>query len=174
MVTQLEKVSPMTDLTLEGYNLKRMMRQKGIHERVGHWVERVATAGNELQVAAFDLYRDDYRRTTQPTKGMPAHRLGTAVEMLSCDTVVLCTARESDDALYRALAARRGEWRDKGLEVVCRAGDCLAPRYLADAIFDGHRIARELESADPERPKAIIRERQVWGHAVCPRLGDRV
>ena len=38
---------------------------------------------------------------------------------------------------------RRGEWRDKGLELVCRAGDCLAPRYLADAIFDGHRIARE-------------------------------
>jgi dimethylamine/trimethylamine dehydrogenase len=55
MVTQLEKVSPMTDLTLEGYNLKRMMRQKGIHERVGHWVERVAAVGNELQVAAFDL-----------------------------------------------------------------------------------------------------------------------
>ena len=30
MVTQLEKVAPMTDLTLEGFNLKRMMREKGI------------------------------------------------------------------------------------------------------------------------------------------------
>jgi len=70
--------------------------------------------------------------------------------------------------------ARRGEWIDKGLERVSRAGDCLAPRYLADAIFDGHRIAREFESVDPERPKAIIRERQVWGHAVFPKIGDRV
>ena len=88
--------------------------------------------------------------------------------------VVLCTAREANDGLHRALTARRGEWVDKGLERVSRAGDCLAPRYLADAIFDGHRIAREFESVDPERPKAIIRERQVWGHAVFPRLGDRV
>src|SRR5437899_262035 len=95
----------------------------------------------------------------------PAPRAGTAVEILHCDTVVLCTAREANDGLYHALTARRGEWRDKGLERISRAGDCLAPRHLADAIFDGHRIAREFESVDPERPRAIIRERQVWGHA---------
>ena len=51
--------------------------------------------------------------------------------------------------LYSGLAARRGEWRDKGIEMVVRSGDCLAPRYLADAIFDGHRIAREFESENP-------------------------
>ena len=80
----------------------------------------------------------------------------------------------SNTALYEGLAARRGEWRDKGIEVVVRSGDCLAPRYLADAIFDGHRIAREFEEANPERPRAIIRERQVWGHEVFPKIGDRV
>jgi dimethylamine/trimethylamine dehydrogenase len=57
---------------------------------------------------------------------------------------------------------------------VVRSGDCLAPRYLADAIFDGHRIAREFESSNPERPLAIIRERQIFGHEVFPKLGDRV
>ena len=64
--------------------------------------------------------------------------------------------------------------RKPGLEVVVRSGDCLAPRYLADAIFDGHRIAREFESDNPERPRAIIRERQIWGHEDFPKLGDRV
>ena len=45
---------------------------------------------------------------------------------------------------------------------------------MADAIFDGHRIAREFESVNPERPKAVIRERPVWGHEVFPKLGDPV
>ncbi|MEA2780653.1 MAG: dimethylamine/trimethylamine dehydrogenase [Rhodospirillaceae bacterium] len=174
IVTQHEKLAPMTDLTLEGYNLKRMMREKGIHERVGHWVEALRPAGNQVEVVAYDLYRDGSRRTTEPANGVYPRRLGNAVELLSCDTVLLCTARESDTTLYDALAARRDEWAGKGIEVVVRAGDCLAPRYLADAIFDGHRIAREFESPNPERPKAIIRERQIWGDAVYPKLDDPV
>jgi dimethylamine/trimethylamine dehydrogenase len=174
IVTQFEKVAPMTDLTLEGYNLKRLMREKGIHERVAHWVEALRAAGNQVEVVAYDLYRDGSRRTTEPTTGVYPRRLGNAIEILNCDTVILCTARESRTELYDALCERRDEWREKGIEVVVRSGDCLAPRYLADAIFDGHRIAREFESENPERPKAMIRERQVWGQEVFPKLGDTV
>jgi dimethylamine/trimethylamine dehydrogenase len=174
LVTQLEKASPMTDLTLEGFNLKRMMREKAIDERVGHWVERVVPSGNGFEVAVFDLWRDGSRRTTAPRPGELPRRQGTAVELLPCDTVVLCTAREPVTTLYDGLAARRQEWAGRGIRTVARAGDCLAPRYLADAIFDGHRIAREFEDANPERPRAIIRERQIWGHEVFPKLGDRV
>jgi dimethylamine/trimethylamine dehydrogenase len=174
LVTQLEKASPMTDLTLEGFNLKRMMREKSIHERVGHWAERVTPSGNGVEVALFDVWRDGSRRTTEPKLGELPRRQGTAVEPMQCDTVVLCTARESVTTLHDGLAERRAEWAGRGIRVVARAGDCLAPRYLADAIFDGHRIAREFEEANPERPRAIIRERQVWGHEVFPKLGDRV
>ncbi|HEX7197825.1 MAG TPA: FAD-dependent oxidoreductase, partial [Dongiaceae bacterium] len=152
IVTQHEKVAPMTDLTLEGFNMKRMMREKGIHERAGHWIEALRPAGNQVEVVAYDLYRDGSRRTSEPTTGVYPRRLGNAVEILSCDTVVLCTARESRTELYDALYDRRGEWAGRGIEVILRAGDCLAPRYMADAIFDGHRIAREFESANPERP----------------------
>jgi dimethylamine/trimethylamine dehydrogenase len=174
IVTQLEKVAPMTDLTLEGFNMKRMMREKGIQERIAHWVEFPRPAGNQVEVVAYDLHRDGSLRTTQPTNGVYPRRLGNAVEILNCDTVILCTARESRTELYDSLYERRGEWAEKGIEAIVRAGDCLAPRYLADAIFDGHRIAREFESADPERPKAVIRERQVWGQEVYPKLGDLV
>ena len=72
IVTQLEKVAPMTDLTLEGFNMKRMMREKGIHERIGHWVELLRPAGNQVEVVAYDLYRDGSARTTQPTNGIYA------------------------------------------------------------------------------------------------------
>ena len=85
-----------------------------------------------------------------------------------------CTAREAKTELYDGVMALKPRWREAGLETVVRSGDCLAPRYLADAIFDGHRIAREFESANPERPRAIIRERQIWGHETFPKLGDHV
>jgi hypothetical protein len=32
-----------------------------------------------------------------------------------------------------------------------------------DAIFDGHRLAREIDSPDPAIPLPFIRERRLWG-----------
>ncbi|QIG47403.1 FAD-dependent oxidoreductase [Nordella sp. HKS 07] len=174
LVTHLETVAPMTALTLEGYNLRRMMREKGIKERTGHWVDKVEKDAAGVKVALYDRYRDGSRRTTTPQNGVYPRRLGDAVEILDCDSVILCTAREAKTALHDDLIAFKPRWQESGLEVVARSGDCLAPRYLADAIFDGHRIAREFESVNPERPKAIIRERQIWGHETFPKLGDHV
>ena len=174
IVTHHGAVAPMTDYTLEGPNLRRMMREKGIGQRVGHWVEGVEDGGGQLRVWLYDPYRDGYRRTTEPTMGESPRRKGTEAETIDCDTVVLCTARRANDELYKALVARQREWAFSGLRGVYRAGDCLAPRYLLDAIFDGHRIAREFESPDPQRPKAIRRERQIWGHKVFPGLGEHV
>jgi hypothetical protein len=64
---------------------------------------------------------------------------------------VLVTQRLSDDALYHEL--------DGSLPAVYRIGDCVAPRLLADAVWDGHRLAREIDSADPELALAYRRER---------------
>jgi dimethylamine/trimethylamine dehydrogenase len=57
---------------------------------------------------------------------------------------------------------------------VYRTGDCLAPRYIADAVFDGHRMGREIDSPDPDRPRAIIREHRIWGGEAWPKLDDPV
>jgi dimethylamine/trimethylamine dehydrogenase len=173
LVTWYEKVAPYTDFTLEGPNLRRMLREKGIAERVAHWVQRVKCK-NSVQLEIFDIYRDGYRRSPGPTPGAIPRRAGTAVEHLECDSLLLCTARQSDDSLYRALKSRRENWAETGVTGVFRAGDCLAPRYLADAIFDGHRIGREFESPNPERPLSIIRERQIWGQPVIPSAGAPV
>ncbi len=45
------------------------------------------------------------------------------------------------------------------MEAVHAIGDCVAPRLIADAIFDGHRLAREIDSPDPSRPLPYLRER---------------
>ncbi len=70
---------------------------------------------------------------------------------LAAAGVVLVTQRVSDDALYHELDARRA--------AVFRIGDCVAPRLLSEAIFDGHRLAREIDSGDPEVALPYLRER---------------
>ena len=66
----------------------------------------------------------------------------------------------SDDALYRELAADADALAAAGDRAACYAiGDCVAPRLIADAIFDGHRLAREIDSPDPSRPLPYLRER---------------
>ena len=171
IVTPFEKVAPYTDWTLEGPNLRRMLRAHGIAERTAQWVD-AATFDAEITLSVFDVYRDGWRRADGP--GGAPRTQSQAADPLICDSVVLCTSRRSDTTLFDGLRARRGEWADRGIVGVHRAGDCLAPRYLADVVFDGHRIGREIDSPDPERPLSIIRERRIWGQPAYPQAGQPV
>jgi len=80
---------------------------------------------------------------------------------LETDAVVLVTQRVSDDALYHELRADEQQLEAEGIEAVYRIGDCVAPQLIADAIFDGHRLAREIDSENPAVPLPFIRERPV-------------
>ena len=75
---------------------------------------------------------------------------GEAFE-LACDGIVLATQRVSRDGLFHALEGSR--------ERLYRIGDCVAPRLIAEAVFDGHRLAREIDAADPEVALPYLRER---------------
>lgn len=61
---------------------------------------------------------------------------------------MLVTQQVSDDALYRELVDPGG-LEAAGIEAVYRIGDCVAPRMISEAIFDGHRLAREIDGEDP-------------------------
>ena len=173
LITLFDRVAPYTDFTLEGPNLRRMLREKGVASRAGNWVER-AESGSRIVLQLYDIYRDGWKRTDSPRLGALPRRSGNATEALAFDTVVLCTGRHSENSLYRDLVARKADWAENGITGVYRAGDCLAPRYIADAVFDGHRMGREIDSGDPQRPRAIIRERQIWGGETWPKLNDPV
>ena len=80
---------------------------------------------------------------------------------LEADAVVLVTQRRSNDELYHELAADRTALRGEGIEALYRVGDCVAPRLTADAIFDGHRLAREIDAENPSVPLPYKRERLV-------------
>ncbi len=55
-------------------------------------------------------------------------------------------------------------------EAVFRIGDCVAPRLLAEVVFDGHRLAREIDAEDPEVALPYLRER-VGDSDVLPARG---
>ena len=76
------------------------------------------------------------------------------------DAVVLVTMRRSDDALFRELEADPDALAAAGIRGLYRIGDCAVPRLIADAVFDGHRLAREIDQPDPAVPLPFIRERR--------------
>jgi dimethylamine/trimethylamine dehydrogenase len=84
---------------------------------------------------------------------------------VQADAVVLVTQRLSADGLYRDLKEQFGPdgLAREGVTGLYRIGDCVVPRLIADAVFDGHRLAREIDTADPSRPLPAVRERVVEG-----------
>jgi dimethylamine/trimethylamine dehydrogenase len=88
-----------------------------------------------------------------------AFAYGGAARNLPCRTLVLVTSRQPDHALYDGLVADRDALRAAGIDLVTRVGDCLAPGLTADAVYHGHRFARELDVAEADR--VPLRERVV-------------
>jgi dimethylamine/trimethylamine dehydrogenase len=88
----------------------------------------------------------------------PAHK-----QEFEVDSVVLCTARISNDELYRELKSDKARLEQEGIEALYVIGEAAAPRMIVDSIFDGHRLAREIDSPNPEMPLPFIRERRLWG-----------
>ena len=143
LVTPFDVIAPVTDETLEGSLLRRRLHDAGITMRRNLIVTGI-TPGRVSCEAEF----------------------GEQLE-LEADGIVLVTQRRSNDALYHAL---RDDERTaaEGIEAIYRVGDCVAPRMIAECIFDGHRLAREIESADPAIPLPFKRERMLVGGLTLP------
>ena len=77
------------------------------------------------------------------------------------EAVVLVTQRLSRNGLWTTLTEQRERLHAAGVAGLFRVGDCVAPRTIADAVFDGHRLAREIDSTDPGTPLRPIRENLV-------------
>jgi dimethylamine/trimethylamine dehydrogenase len=86
------------------------------------------------------------------------HYDGAGPQTRPADAVVLVTQRISDVDLYRALTGEPERLAAEGIERVLRIGDCVVPRMIVDAVFDGHRLAREIDSEDPAVPLPFVRE----------------
>ncbi len=126
LVTTASRVSPVSDETLEGDMLRRHLHRVGVVVHPSVTVLRVDEDGVYGETALGDDWS------------------------LAADGVVLVTQQESDDALYRELVADPTSLAAAGVRAVHRIGDAVAPRMPSEAVFDGHRLGREIDSADPD------------------------
>jgi dimethylamine/trimethylamine dehydrogenase len=137
LVTCHALVSPLSDETLEGPLLRQHLHDTGVAMRTG-------TLLTGIQPGHLTA-RDD---------------VGEALD-LEADAVVLVTQRLSNEDLFLELARDEDGLRAEGVEALYRIGDCVAPRLIAEVVFDGHRLGREIDSEDPSVPLPFLRERLV-------------
>jgi dimethylamine/trimethylamine dehydrogenase len=135
LVTPFSVVSPVSDASLEGYALRPHLHRVGITAHRGVVVNAVTDGA----IQGFDEF------------GQPWSMAAVGV--------VLVTQRRSHDDLYRTLAADKDALAAAGIDAVYSIGDAVAPRPISEAVFDGHRLAREIDSNDPMRPLPYLRER---------------
>jgi dimethylamine/trimethylamine dehydrogenase len=153
--------------TMESFNNKRMLFEKGIKTYCSHWVDSIAPG--KVRMSYLYKFGPDL---LGPTSGKVPRKDNGGEFDLEVDAVILVTSRYSDDTLWRELKARKPEWAANEIQDVFRTGDCKAPAQLTQAIWDAHRLAREFDSPHPAYPLPWIRERQLWGASTVPKLGD--
>ena len=169
IVTQFGEVAPFCENTLEAPNLQRMLHEKNIARHTLHWIDSM-TVDNSIKVSLAYAYRDGYEIEMPPKTGQLPRRAGTEVTKLECDSVILCTARKSNTALFSELKSRKTEWAAHEIDAVFHVGDCHTPRFIQLSVFEGHRMAREFESKNPQQALPFIREQHIWGGETYPKL----
>ncbi len=153
--------------TLEVFNNKRMLFEKGVRCYRDHWAVSIQPGSVRLSYA--------YRYGADligPSSGSVPRRDNSGEFDVAADAVILVTSRYSDDALWRELKARKAEWAKNEIQDIFRIGDCKVPAQCNQVIWDGHRLAREFDSPHPASPLPWIRERHLWGSPTIPKLGD--
>jgi dimethylamine/trimethylamine dehydrogenase len=146
-VTPFPTVAPYTEYTLEQYRVIAGLRELGVTFRT----QTVLTAADAKQATLND-------------------KVTAVAETVPCDTLVLVTQRNAHDSLFRGLRARPDRLQEAGITGLYHIGDCVQPSFIAQAIFSGHRLAREIDSPDPSVALPFIRERRL----VDPGAGDYV
>jgi dimethylamine/trimethylamine dehydrogenase len=139
LVTSFAELGPYMDLTGERVYMERTLHDLGVEVVTSHILDQIT----------------------------PGACHGRHIRLADCDrswevgSVLLVTQRNSNVALFRELEASRDQFTAEGIEGLFRVGDCKVPLMVLDAVFDGHRLAREIDSADPATPLPYIREHRV-------------
>ncbi|MGC8470959.1 MAG: hypothetical protein ACP5PM_01515 [Acidimicrobiales bacterium] len=136
IVTPFDVVSPLSDQTLEGQFLRAHLHELGIGIRRNVVVRSVSPAG----VTGVD-------------------ELGEPVE-IRAGSVVVVTQRVSDSCSWEELSADPAALADAAIAGLYRIGDAVAPRMTSEAVFDGHRLAMEIDSANPAAALPVDRREQ--------------
>lgn len=134
LATPAAEISAFTANTLELSRVTRRLDEAGVH-MLTHSVLGKISGERALLVHAHTA---------------KAHEIHVA-------TIVMVTARLPNEQLYYDLKEEAKGNIDGGIKSVGRIGDCLAPAAIFQAVYTGHKYAREFEES--EEHVAMKRER---------------
>jgi dimethylamine/trimethylamine dehydrogenase len=126
LVTSAPMVSAWTVNTLEALPIAKRLARLGVG--VLNYTSVTGFSGGKVQLVSG---------LTEARSEIPAGAL------------VTITARLPVDGLYEQLRER---WQEAGIASLARIGDCLAPSTIQQAVYSGHKWARELD----EEPEALV------------------
>ncbi len=126
IVTSAAMVSAWTINTLEALPIAKRLARMGVEV---------------MPYTSVTGYRDGSVQLDNALTGSRVERPAGAL--------VTVTARLPVDSLFEQL---RDRWRDAGIVSLARIGDCWAPSTIQQAVYSGHKWARELD----EEPELLI------------------
>jgi dimethylamine/trimethylamine dehydrogenase len=132
LVTPGDKVAAWGTYTVEQARTQRRLLELGVEIIAAHGLS--AFDGREAVLAC--AYTGRSRR-------------------IEADSVVMITARQPNDGLYRSLSERLSAGAEGVPKSLRRIGDCDAPAIIAAAVYAGHRYARELDSPEGDRAQVL-------------------
>ncbi|MEO6118024.1 MAG: FAD-dependent oxidoreductase [Methylotenera sp.] len=144
--------------TLEYPNMMRRLHELHVEELGDHFCSRIEPGRLEI----YNVWGDGSKRTYRGP-GVSPRDANTSHRWLEFDSLILVTGRHSENKLWNELKAREAEWAENDIKGIYLVGDAEAPRLIADATFTGHRVAREIEEANPQNALPYKREVAVWG-----------
>jgi dimethylamine/trimethylamine dehydrogenase len=137
-VTHFDTIGPYLRFTLEEQRQYQRLVELGVDIRPQHLV----LAAHPGEAALLQIW------SGQESK-------------LDVDSTMLVTQRASQSALYDELKSDEARLADAGITGIYAIGDAWAPGMIAQSVFSGHRLAREIDSPDPSTPLPFIRERRL-------------
>lgn len=149
--------------TLEYPNMMRRLHELHVEELGDHFCSRIEPGRLEI----YNIWGDGSRRTYRGP-GVSPRDANTTHRWLEFDSLILVTGRHSECTLWNELKARESEWAENDIKGIYLVGDAEAPRLIADATFTGHRVAREIEEANPQIALPYKRETIAWGTPHMP------
>lgn len=149
--------------TLEFPNMHRMLHELHVNVLPDVWASRV----EEGRIELYNIWGDGHKRQYAGPGGIP-RKPNSSHKWYEFDTLVVVSGRRSNDELFRGLKAKREAWASSGVKGVYIIGDAWAPKLIADATFDGQRLAREIEEQNPQEAKPYRREAAVYGAPYLP------
>lgn len=121
-VTTQPIVSAWTQMTDEQYLVEDRLVSIGVDARVSHTLQ-----GADRTLAIF------------------RHVLSKEPTTIAFGTLLMVTGRVPQDDLYADLGAMNGA------PPFTAIGDCFSPSHIADAVYAGHRFAREFDQSEPQQ-----------------------